>query len=86
MISIPAGIGKMNIVKFCIYTVAGAGMWNAFLTYMGYLLKEKWSVVMKYSHTVDVVVLALLVLFVIYYIYKFYSNHKARKANNGLTS
>ena len=86
LISIPAGIGKMNIVKFCIYTIIGAGLWNAFLTYMGYLLREKWSEVMKYSHVVDIVVLALLVIFVIYYIYKFYSNHKERKANKNIVS
>ena len=86
LISIPAGIGKMNIVKFCIYTIIGAGLWNAFLTYMGYLLEKKWTEVMKYSHVVDIVVVALLFIFVIYYIYKFYSNHKERKANNGIES
>jgi membrane protein DedA with SNARE-associated domain len=86
LISIPAGIGKMNIVKFCIYTIAGAGLWNAFLTYMGYLLQKKWTEIMKYSHIVDIVVVALLIIFVIYYIYKFYSNHKERKANNGIES
>jgi membrane protein DedA with SNARE-associated domain len=79
LISIPAGIGKMNIIKFSIYTIVGAGMWNAFLTYMGYKLKDNWSEVMKYSHVVDKVVLALLVVFVGYYIYKFISNHKKRK-------
>jgi len=83
LISIPAGIGKMNIVKFCIYTIIGAGLWNSFLTYVGYQLKEKWAEVMKYSHIVDIVVVALLIIFVIYYIYKFYSNHKERKVNNG---
>jgi membrane protein DedA with SNARE-associated domain len=86
LISIPAGIGKMNIYKFCIYTIIGAGLWNAFLTYMGFILKNNWKEIMKYSHVVDIVVLALLVIFVIYYIYKFYSNHKERKANKDIVS
>lgn len=86
LISIPAGMGKMNIVKFCIYTIVGAGMWNGFLTYMGYILKDHWKEVMKYSHTVDIFVLALLVIFVIYYIYKFYSNHKDRKNERKIVS
>ena len=76
----------MNILKFSIYTVIGAGLWNAFLTYMGYILKDNWKEIMKYSHIVDIVVLILLILFVIYYVYKFYSNHKERKANNGTIS
>jgi membrane protein DedA with SNARE-associated domain len=80
LISIPAGIGKMNLVKFAIYTILGAGLWNAFLTYLGYQLKNNWTVVMKYSHVVDKVVLIILVLFVAYYIYKFYTNHKEVKA------
>lgn len=86
LISLPAGIGKMNFVKFCIYTIIGAGLWNSFLTYMGYQLKNNWTEVMKYSHVVDKVVLLILVLFIVYYVYKFYTNHKERKAKSDLDS
>ncbi|NTW32816.1 MAG: DedA family protein, partial [Bacteroidetes bacterium] len=40
LISIPAGMGKMNIIKFSVYTIIGAGIWNAFLTYVGIILKN----------------------------------------------
>jgi membrane protein DedA with SNARE-associated domain len=86
LISIPAGIAKMNILKFIIYTIIGAGLWNAFLTYMGYILKDNWKEIMKYSHVVDIVVLVLMIVFVFYYIYKFYSNHKERKAGKDVVS
>ncbi|RJP73699.1 MAG: DedA family protein [Candidatus Zixiibacteriota bacterium] len=66
LISIPAGIGRMNLVKFSIYTIIGAGLWNAFLTWVGYVLKENWGEVMKYSHVVDVVVVAVLGLGFLY--------------------
>jgi membrane protein DedA with SNARE-associated domain len=74
MISIPAGLGKMNIWKFIIYTVLGAGMWNAFLAYVGFKLKENWTEVMKYSHIIDIVVVAVLGLAFLYYAYKVYLN------------
>src|SRR5271157_1604454 len=49
LISIPAGMGKMNIWKFSIYTIIGAGLWNTFLTYVGIKLKSNWDEVLKYS-------------------------------------
>jgi membrane protein DedA with SNARE-associated domain len=74
LISIPAGIGKMNIVKFLIYTTLGAGLWNAFLTYVGYKLKSNWAEVMKYSHVIDLVVVAIIGIALLYYAYKIYLN------------
>ena len=49
LISIPAGIGKMNIKKFCFYTIIGAAGWNTFLAYMGFLLGKNWELVKHYS-------------------------------------
>ena len=74
LISIPAGLGKMNLWKFIIYTILGAGMWNAFLTYVGFKLKENWTEVMTYSHTIDIVVVAVLGMAFLYYAYKVYIN------------
>jgi membrane protein DedA with SNARE-associated domain len=74
MISIPAGLGKMNIWKFIIYTLLGAAMWNSFLTYVGIKLKENWEKVMTYSHIIDIVVVGVLGLAFLYYAYKIYTN------------
>jgi len=76
LISIPAGMGKMNLVKFSIYTIAGAAMWNAFLTYLGIKLKDNWTEVMKYSHTIDIFVIVAFALVVAYYGYKIYKSRK----------
>lgn len=38
LISIPAGLSRMNIGKFCIYTSLGAAVWNAVLAGLGYWL------------------------------------------------
>lgn len=80
LISIPAGMGKMNVFKFSVYTIIGAGLWNAFLTYMGLILKENWKSVMKYSHIIDYAVLVILFLLVVYFIYKLVSHRKKNKS------
>ena len=43
IISIPAGIGQMNLAKFVGYTFAGSLLWCTILTLAGYYLGEAWS-------------------------------------------
>ncbi|MBB3185858.1 DedA family protein [Microbacter margulisiae] len=69
-ISIPAGAAKMNIFKFALYTVLGAGMWNSFLTFLGYKLRQNWNTVMAYSHYIDTAMVIVIVIAVGYYVYK----------------
>lgn len=61
-ISIPAGIGKMDLKKFCTYTVAGGLIWNAFLAYLGYLLGQNWALVRHYSEPFSIIMAVILVL------------------------
>ena len=68
LISIPAGVGKMNIVKFSTYTILGAGVWNTFLTFTGMVLKNNWEAVMKYAKVIDSGVLLFLAALVGFYI------------------
>lgn len=82
LISIPAGLGKMNLLKFSIYTIIGAGLWNSFLTYIGFKLKENWAEVMQYSHIIDIFVVAILGLAFLYYGYKIYLNLRKQKSVN----
>jgi membrane protein DedA with SNARE-associated domain len=70
LISIPAGTARMNIFTFLVYTIIGAGIWNAFLAFCGLYLKQNWEVVMKYSHFVDIVVVVILVGGIVYYVAK----------------
>jgi membrane protein DedA with SNARE-associated domain len=80
LISIPAGLAKMNIWKFIIYTVIGAGCWNTILTIAGYYLKDNWESIMKYSHIIDYFVVGVLVLFFAYILWKLIRDYKKRKA------
>jgi membrane protein DedA with SNARE-associated domain len=62
LISIPAGIGKMNLKKFYLFTFLGAGIWNAFLAATGYVLGKKWNMVRHYSEPFSLTIVALLLI------------------------
>lgn len=62
LISIPAGVGNMNLVKFCIFTLVGGTIWNTILLVAGIWLKEHWSVIHDYSSQIDKVVVVILVV------------------------
>lgn len=70
LISLPAGFGKMNILKFSIYTIIGAGLWNFFLAYLGYYLESKWEEIRKYSEILDIIIVLLIIATVVFWIFK----------------
>lgn len=61
-ISIPAGMGKMPLLPFLLMTLIGATLWNGFLLFCGMRLREHWTIVQKYSHQVDIVIIVLAVI------------------------
>jgi len=71
LISIPAGIGKMNARKFFVFTLLGATIWNSILVYVGMKLGEKWTTVSQYGEILDFIMAALVIVFLIIYILKF---------------
>ncbi|MBO7626450.1 MAG: DedA family protein [Paludibacteraceae bacterium] len=76
LISIPAGLSKMNFGKFAFFTFLGAGAWNIILACIGYgfhgvMNKEELiEKVQHYSHEFLLVIIVLFVGFVGYMIYK----------------
>ena len=61
LISIPAGLARMPLIPFVLYTAVGATLWNGFLTYLGFRLKQNWPVIQKYTHILDYFVVAGLI-------------------------
>lgn len=77
LISIPAGMGKMNLKRFCIYTIIGATLWNSFLAYLGYILGKNWELVRRYSEYVSVSVAIILLVLGVYFVYR-HVKHKRK--------
>lgn len=64
LISIPAGIGKMNLRRFSFYTALGAACWNMLLAYAGYVSGKNWVVIRQYTEPVSIIIaLVLAVVF-----------------------
>ncbi len=80
LISIPAGLAKMNIGTFICFTALGAGIWNIILALLGYLGHGNKELIDQYSHELSYILLGLGVLFVAYLIYKGLSKKKTPKA------
>ncbi|MCL2761049.1 MAG: DedA family protein [Desulfuromonadales bacterium] len=67
LISIPAGLAKMNLLRFTIYTILGAGIWCSILAWIGYFIGENQDLIIKYSHQALIgVVIFSIVLVTIY--------------------
>jgi len=69
LISIPAGLAKMNIKKFIFYTLAGSAIWNTILSLLGYFFGKNQDMVMRYFHELKWVALGLGLIFVLYLIF-----------------
>jgi len=70
LISIPAGLAKMNMPSFLLYTTLGAGIWNCILALIGYLAHGQADLINKYSHELSVVFLVLVALAVVWFLIK----------------
>lgn len=79
LISIPAGLARMNFSKFVIFTTAGALLWNIVLTLLGYMLSrfvpldQLYSKVEEYNEYLTYIGIAIggiCVLFIIWNLFK----------------
>ena len=70
LISIPAGLSKMNFSQFLLYTFLGAGIWNIVLALLGYIAHGQMDLIHAYSHELSIAIMALLAVAVIYFIVK----------------
>jgi membrane protein DedA with SNARE-associated domain len=70
LISLPAGVGRMRMSKFFIYTAIGAGLWNAFLTYIGFVLGSNWERIRTYGEILDIIIVLAIIAAIIYFVWK----------------
>ncbi|MEK7579879.1 MAG: DedA family protein [Patescibacteria group bacterium] len=70
LISIPAGLAKMNFRKFSMYTILGSLPRNFILIFLGFKLGKNWPAVINFLQKSQYVIVFLLALALIWYIYR----------------
>jgi membrane protein DedA with SNARE-associated domain len=79
LISIPAGLAKMKLGDFVMFTALGAGIWTAILTALGYLIYSQQELLEKYYTELKYALYGLGVVFVIYLIYRAFRKNGAKE-------
>ena len=79
LISIPAGLAKMHIGKFILFTSIGAACWNTVLAILGYVAHGQKDLIDKYNHELTIALLAVFAIGVGYVIIKWIVSARRRK-------
>jgi membrane protein DedA with SNARE-associated domain len=87
IISIPAGISKMNLSKFILFTFSGSLIWCVSLTLVGYYIGDAWNKLVEGSGVFNIISIAIIVgiLGILGYHY-YHKRHKKSSSFNTKTS
>lgn len=69
-VSIPAGLAKMNFLKFSFYTYFGSLPWNFALALIGFKAGENWNIILPYFRRFDFVIIGGVIVLIFWYIYR----------------
>lgn len=76
LISIPAGMAKMPIGQFIIYTFIGSSLWNSVLVMLGNLMGENWKQVINIFNAYTNVMIMIIIVSILIFIYIKYKHKK----------
>lgn len=71
-ISIPAGLAKMNLFNFAVFTFIGSTVYNIALALIGYYLHGQADLIEKYFYEVSIATIVITILFVVFFIIRYF--------------
>jgi len=83
-IAFPAGVAKMNLTRFIVYTFLGSLPWCMALAYVGQKLGEQWDkndTLKTWFHRFDFVIGIMGVLFIVWWVWRHLGNSRVHKAS-----
>jgi membrane protein DedA with SNARE-associated domain len=78
-ISLPAGIAKMRIGKFLVYTFVGSFLWCTALSLAGFFLGQNWEKIRTVMRPYDPIFIAIIVILIGWYIYRHIKRSRTQK-------
>ena len=79
LITIPAGINKMNVATFTMLSLLGTTIWNFALILLGRLLSDSFDVLMSGIHTYSYFMYVILIIIILYVLYRlFFKKNNAK--------
>jgi len=78
LISLPAGLARMNIWVFILYTTVGALIWNIVLVAIGAIAGENQALIEKYYSELSWTFVICGVLFILYLVYNGFKKHEKK--------
>ena len=82
LISIPAGLAKMNIISFIMFTTLGATIWTTILALLGYFFGANENLWHTYYKEIKIAGIIIGVIIVAYFIFKYIKNKSKNKNIN----
>lgn len=82
LISIPAGLSKMNVASFSLFTFVGAAIWNVILAVLGYAAYQAAdpSVITRYSKQISMAIIVIFVVAVAFLVLRAIIRRRKRNA------
>lgn len=67
-VSVPAGVSRMNVGQFTVFTFAGSFPWSLALATAGYILGENWEDLRAWMRPADYPIAAVLLVLLVWYV------------------
>ena len=81
-ITFPAGIVKMSITRFIVYSMLSSMIWCSVILYIGYSIGENEDLIRDYMHKFNMVILVIVVLLLTYYIFQAWKRKYGYNSDN----
>ncbi len=70
IISVPAGVAKMNFGKFVLFSIVGSLPWSFIFVFAGYKAGENQELIQRYTKDIDLLLIGAIAAAIIWYIYR----------------
>jgi membrane protein DedA with SNARE-associated domain len=79
IVSVPAGLARMNYVRFLAYTIAGTGLWVVTAVLIGYFVGEEWQRIVGFLRRANEVVLVVVIIIALAAYLYWHLRHRRRR-------